>query len=101
MIESKIPNKSTNYNRKGKSMPYCPNCGSEVGDARFCPSCGAAQGTADMRRPSGAPQQVYVSTRHQYDSTICLLLCCCLSPIAAIIYYMLAEHPEDQYRSQY
>ncbi len=79
-------------------MPYCPNCGSEVGNARFCANCGAEQGTVVSQRP-GEPQRVYVSTRHQYDDGICLLLCCCLSPVAAIIYYLLAEHPDQ--RSDY
>ncbi len=81
-------------------MAFCPNCGSETGGAKFCPNCGATQGGADAGRP-GAPQQVYVSTRHQYDGGICLLLCCCLSPVAALIYYMLAEHPQDEYKTQY
>ena len=72
-------------------MAYCPNCGTEVGGAKFCPNCGATQGGGYAGRP-GAPQQVYVSTRHQYDETICLILCCCLSPVAAVLYYLLTEH---------
>jgi hypothetical protein len=91
-------------------MPYCPNCGTEVGGAKFCPNCGTEQGKSEFGRPSGSPefrrsssdpQPVYVSTRHQYDSTICLLLCCCVTPIGAIIYYMLSEHPDQQYDSRY
>ncbi|NHJ01497.1 MAG: zinc ribbon domain-containing protein [Candidatus Heimdallarchaeota archaeon] len=81
-------------------MSYCPNCGTEVGGAKFCPNCGAAQGSFEGSGPRGAtrePQHVYVSTRHQYDDGICLLLCCCLSPVAAIIYYLLAEHPDQRY----
>ncbi|MFX0118192.1 MAG: hypothetical protein ACFE9A_02290 [Candidatus Hodarchaeota archaeon] len=72
-----------------------------MGDARYCPNCGAAQGGVEPSRPGVPPQQVYVSTRHQYDSGICLILCCCLSPVAALIYYMLTEHPEQQYQTRY
>ena len=81
-------------------MPYCPNCGSEVGGATYCPNCGATQGGASSKS-TGAPQQVYVSTRHQYDDGICLLLCCCLSPVAALLYYLLTEHPGQQHKNQY
>ena len=81
-------------------MPYCPQCGAEVGFAKFCPNCGARQGDIDSRDSQRA-ERVYVSTGHQYDETICLILCCCLSPIAALIYYLLTEHPSQQYRSNY
>jgi hypothetical protein len=81
-------------------MPYCPSCGSEVGFAKFCPNCGARQGDIESGGPQKA-ERVYVSTGHQYDETICLILCCCLSPIAALIYYLLTEHPSQQYRSNY
>lgn len=80
-------------------MPFCPNCGAEVGTARFCPSCGAEQGTAAPKAYAGGsssppPQNVRVSTGVKYDEMICVLLCCCLSPIAALLYYLLTEHPE-------
>ena len=81
-------------------MPYCPQCGSEVEYQKFCPNCGASQGDIDSVRPQRA-ERVYVSTGHQYDATICLVLCCCLSPVASLIYYLLTEHPDQQYRSNY
>ncbi|MHA2365707.1 MAG: zinc-ribbon domain-containing protein [Candidatus Hodarchaeales archaeon] len=82
-------------------MPFCPNCGTETGDAQFCPSCGTPQGP--KAGPPGQPpypQPVRVTSGHQYDSAICLVLCCCLSPVAALIYYLLTEHPPDTYQSQ-
>ena len=90
---------------------FCPNCGTEVGNSRFCPSCGMEQGSpapkayqGDNIQYSQQPpnqQQPYYPPRTgsgvQYDAGICVLICCCLSPIAAIIYYVLTEHPENQY----
>ena len=85
-------------------MPFCPNCGTEVGEAKFCPSCGASQGPKGTGQGSPGstyspqPQVVRVTSGHQYDDGICLLLCCCLSPVAALIYYLLTDHPNQTYR---
>ena len=84
-----------------KIMPFCPSCGAEVGNARFCPSCGAEQGSTGFSQQGGQqrypPQQtVRVTSGHQYDSGICVILCCCLSPVAALIYYLLTDHPDQQ-----
>ena len=84
-------------------MPFCPNCGSEVGTSRFCPSCGAEQGTGAQKATYGGsgsppPQTVRVTSGLQYDEMICLVLCCCLSPVAALIYYLLTEHPQQEYK---
>ena len=74
-------------------MPYCPKCGTETGEARFCPNCGATQGGADTGRPSTPPpQQVYSSGKPLFNELICLFLCCCVTPIGAVIYYVLTEH---------
>ncbi|MHA1974533.1 MAG: hypothetical protein ACTSW1_16155 [Candidatus Hodarchaeales archaeon] len=82
-------------------MPYCPNCGQEVGNAIYCPNCGARQGEkqdAFSRGPSPqVPPPAYRRTGSgvEYNDGLCLILCCCLSPIAALIYYLLTEHPEN------
>ncbi len=83
-------------------MPYCPKCGTEAGEAKFCPNCGATQGGADAGRPGAPPTyQAQGSGKPKYDSTICLLLCCCVTPVGAVIYYVLTDHPEEQYKTQY
>ena len=77
-------------------MPFCPKCGFDVGSANFCFNCGTQQGSGKQPSSGGSPhpQTVKVTPSHQYDSGICLLLCCCLSPLAALIYYLLTDHPE-------
>ena len=89
-------------------MPFCPNCGNEVGNERFCQKCGAEQGTSragsDFSQtgpPRPPPQSVRVTSGIQYDGTICVILCCCLSPVAALIYYLLTEHPPQDYAPEY
>ena len=90
-------------------MPFCPNCGNDVGNGMFCPNCGAKQG--ERREPYG-PESSHPSSgylRQQtlpdyppvrrasgilYDETICCVLCCCVTPIAGLLYYLLTEHPE-------
>ena len=84
-------------------MAFCPNCGNELSETeKFCPNCGTPQG-GQQRPPvyqqpppqSGyyGPQTVRVTSGHEYSDGICLLLCCCLSPVAALIYYLLTDHP--------
>lgn len=90
-------------------MPFCPNCGTDTGNSRFCPSCGMEQGTpstkayqSNYNQPNQQPpyQPVRTAGGVKYDSGICVLICCCLSPVAAVIYYVLTEHPENQYNQQ-
>lgn len=88
---------------------FCPNCGTEVGQSRFCPSCGMEQGTpspkayqgnynqAGQQQPNQPPYQPRTGTGIEFNGAICVVLCCCLSPIAAIIYYLLTEHPQNEY----
>ena len=86
-------------------MAFCPNCGNELSEnEKFCPNCGTPQGgrvppTPYQQTPRQQPYQpqqtVRVTTGHQYDETICLVLCCCLSPVAALIYYLLTDHPNQ------
>jgi len=88
-------------------MPYCPNCGHDVGNAVFCPNCGAKQGErVSSQDPSYSPsppgyQPVRRGSGVEYNEMICLVLCCCVTPIAAIIYYLLTEHPEKYPQNQY
>ncbi len=35
----------------GDDLPFCRECGYELGDARFCPQCGAPRGTATSQAP--------------------------------------------------
>jgi hypothetical protein len=83
-------------------MPFCPNCGSDVGMSKFCPNCGAEQGFGSPKAYNSSnsppPQTVRVTSGLKYDDGICLLICCCLSPVGALIYYLLTEHPEKEYR---
>lgn len=86
-------------------MPFCPFCGSEINsESSFCENCGKnVKGTP--QQPSYQPHQekfarqpTYQSSgggKIEYDDTICLVLCCCLSPIAALIYYLLTDHPDN------
>jgi uncharacterized membrane protein YvbJ len=70
-------------------MPYCPKCGKETGNAKFCPECGAPQGTAEA-----APQ--YATRRKEpYNSWIGAIICCCLTPVPAFVYYYITEPNED------
>lgn len=89
-------------------MPFCPNCGSEIGNAQFCPNCGMEQGDV-VKTSSPGPQSNYgggpppnyqpVSrSGTKYDETICLVLCCCLSPLVALVYYLLTDHTPDYYQ---
>ena len=97
-------------------MPFCPKCGNDVGDSIFCPNCGAKQG--DRNDPYDSepsyrsseynklpPQPQYQPNRRGsgivYDETICLVLCCCVTPIAALLYYLLTEHPENYSDQRY
>ncbi|MHA1945311.1 MAG: hypothetical protein ACXAC6_04070 [Candidatus Hodarchaeales archaeon] len=90
-------------------MPFCPNCGNDVGNSMFCPNCGAKQGERrdqyspesshpssgyDRQQPPSHYQPVRRGSGIAYDETICLVLCCCVTPIAALLYYLLTEHPE-------
>ena len=87
-------------------MPYCPNCGYDVGDSLFCPNCGAKQGEkAGPQKPSYSPPPTgYQPARRgsgvEYNDLVCLLLCCCVTPVGAIIYYLLTEHPEKYPENQ-
>ena len=90
-------------------MPYCPKCGNDVGNGMFCSNCGAKQGErreqyssepfdqpSEYDRQQRPPhyQPVRRSSGIVYDETICLVLCCCVTPIAALLYYLLTDHPE-------
>jgi hypothetical protein len=80
-------------------LKYCPICGSEVEPgARFCPNCGASQVPVTRGPITQPPQAARITTGHQYDEAICFMICCCLSPLAALIYYRLTEHPEKTAR---
>ena len=76
-------------------MPFCPDCGTDIGAANFCPNCGAPQGTSKTQ----SPQIVRVGSGIKYDDFICIILCCCLSPIAAVLYYLLTDHDPEPYRA--
>lgn len=85
-------------------MPFCPNCGAEVGTSKFCPSCGMEQGTGSESglgsSYSGAQQPPYQPAARsgtQYNEGLCVVLCCCLSPIVALVYYLLTDHSPDYY----
>ncbi|MCK4847807.1 MAG: hypothetical protein KAT16_02155 [Candidatus Heimdallarchaeota archaeon] len=97
-------------------MPFCPKCGADVGNNMFCPNCGSKQGdkrdsidsepsyrSPDYDRQKQQPH--YQPTRRgsgpRYDETICLILCCCVTPIAALLYYLLTEHPEKYSDQRY
>jgi hypothetical protein len=94
-------------------MPFCPKCGNDVGNSLFCPECGAKQGERKDQfssDPYGSPryekqpppphyQPARLGSGIIYDETICLVLCCCVTPIAALLYYLLTEHP-DNYSDQ-
>lgn len=100
-------------------MAFCPFCGSEVNSASvFCENCGkkikdeSQQASPQPQQPSYQPQQdkyyspppVQRSAKSggiEYDDTICLILCCCLSPIAALIYYLLTDHDSYEYNRNY
>ena len=70
-------------------MPYCPKCGKETGNENFCPGCGAPQGTK-----KAAP--TYSAKRKEpYNSWIGAIICCCLTPVPAFVYYYITEPEED------
>jgi len=70
-------------------MPYCPKCGKETGNENFCPECGAPQGAKRV-----AP--TYSEKRKEpYNAWIGAVLCCCLSPIVAFVYYYITEPDEN------
>ena len=70
-------------------MTFCPNCGKETGNEKFCPECGAPQGT--MR----AAPEYSAKKKEPYNVWIGAILCCCLGPIIAFIYYYITEPEED------
>ncbi|MHA1984723.1 MAG: zinc-ribbon domain-containing protein [Candidatus Hodarchaeales archaeon] len=82
-------------------MPFCPNCGIELSETeRFCSNCGTPQGFQQRpptyQQPPGQqpyqPQQAArVTTGHQYNEGLCVLLCCCMSPVVALIYYLITN----------
>jgi hypothetical protein len=94
-------------------MRYCPYCGSEAKDSDlFCENCGKKLGTEGRARdappqqqagyaPHQQPQPYRASSGVQYDSLICLLICCCLTPVGAVIYYLLADHQPTYGRTSY
>jgi uncharacterized membrane protein YvbJ len=90
-------------------MPFCPKCGKDVGNNMFCPECGAKQGVRNDPYSSKPSYQSPENDRQQspyfqparrssgivYDEMICLIICCCVTPIGAILYYLLTEHQEN------
>lgn len=77
-------------------MIFCPKCGTDIGSANFCPNCGASQGSSTHPQPP-QPQVIRHTTGRKYDDAICLILCCCLGPVAAVIYYLLTDHEPETY----
>ena len=90
-------------------MPYCPKCGSDVGNAMFCPNCGAKQGERndqfssdpsyrpsefDRQQPPPYQPPVRRGSGIVYDEMICCVLCCLGTPLIALLYYIFSEHPE-------
>ena len=80
-------------------FPFCPKCGTEVlqGDV-FCPACGEKQGPKVVEVPyreRSQPERRVIyrqSSKQQFNTGICLFLCCCFSPIVGLVYYILTDH---------
>jgi len=70
-------------------MPYCPKCGKETGNENFCPGCGAPQGTKKAVPTYSAKR------KEPYNSWIGAVICCCLTPVPAFVYYYITEPEED------
>jgi hypothetical protein len=79
-------------------VAFCPKCGTQVPETEnFCSNCGTPKETKRDQSPTSQPEQqvVRVTSGHEFNDGICLILCCCLSPIAAIIYRRRANHPNS------
>jgi uncharacterized membrane protein len=81
-------------------MPFCPNCGSERGDAAFCSNCGAS--APPPPPPAGmpsAPAPVVASGTNglAIASFVCSLLC--ISLVGVILGHIamsqMKKNPQD------
>ena len=63
-----------------ETMVTCPNCGKEIIDeGNFCQHCGWVKPGIKVRRHK---------KREDISGIDWLLLCCCTTPIGALIYYI-------------
>lgn len=67
----------------------CPNCGNQNPESQFCMYCGLPL-TEEAKK---SPQQRAITqqSQEQFSMPTCLLICCCLTPIGGLIYYIIAK----------
>jgi uncharacterized membrane protein YvbJ len=71
------------------SENICPNCGNKNPESQFCLNCGMP--LTEQARKSPKQRAIAQQAQEQFNMPLCILICCCLTPIGGLIYYFIAK----------
>ena len=67
----------------------CPNCGKQISESEFCLHCGMP--LTEQAKKSPSQRAMGKQSQEQFNLPLCILMCCCLTPIGGLCYYLIAK----------